>query len=80
MTIINHLKKLLFSSILCILQSFISCSREEYCICYIYEKGVPIRIDDSESGNCESESNTIDESNYPICHLSYDGGLPFQPQ
>ena len=47
---------------------------------YIYEKGVQTRINDSESGNCESESNTIDESNYPICHLSYDGGLPFQPQ
>ena len=76
----NHLKRLLFSSILCILLSFISCNQEDICVCYIYENGVQTRIDESESGNCESESYTIDENNYSICHLSYDGDLPFQPQ
>ena len=85
----NHLKRLLFSSILCILLSFISCDQQEYiCVCYIYENGVQTRIDESviiqdgssfshNAGNeCESKSYFTDDDNYSICTLSYDGDLP----
>ena len=76
----NHLKRLLISSILFILLSFIRFNQEDYCVCYIYENGVQTRIEESESGNFESESYTIDENNYSLCHLSYHRYLPFQPQ
>ena len=76
----KNFKHLPFLSILCSLVLLGNCSDDEgYCICYIYENGVQTRIDESESGNCESESYTIDENNYSICHLSYDEDLPFQP-
>ena len=74
----NHLKRLLLSSILCILLLFISCQEGGYCVCYIYENGVQTRIDESESDNCESESYFIDEDNYSVCQLSAgnsDGGF-----
>ena len=71
----NDLKKLLFSSILWILLSFISCNQEDYCVCYIYENGVQTRIDESESGNnCQSESYFIDEDNYSVCQFSAGNG------
>ena len=71
----NHLKRLLLSSILCILLSFISCNQEDICVCYIYENGVQTRIDESESGNnCQSESYFIDEDNYSVCQFSAGNG------
>ena len=67
----NHLKRLLLSSILLILLSLISCQEGGYCVCYIYENGVQTRIDESESGNnCQSESYFIDEDNYSVCQFS----------
>ena len=70
----NHLKRLLLSSILLILLSLISCQEGGYCVCYIYENGVQTRIDESESGNCQSESYFIDEDNYSVCQFSSGNG------
>ena len=75
--IMNHLKRLLLSSILLILLSLISCQEGGYCVCYIYENGVQTRIDESESGNCQSESYFIDEDNYSVCQVGADGDEGF---
>ena len=75
----KHFKYLLFLSTLCSLVLFINCGDNvSLCICYIYENGVQTRIDESESGNCQSESYFIDEDNYSVCQLSAgnsDGGF-----
>ena len=74
----KNFKHLPFLSILCSLVLFINCGdNESLCICYIYENGVQTRIDESESGNCESESYFIDEDNYSVCQLSADGDEGF---
>ena len=67
----KNFKHLPFLSILCSLVLFSNCGDDErLCICYIYENGVQTRIDESESGNCQSESYFIDEDNYSVCQLS----------
>ena len=67
----KYFKHLPFLSILCSLVLFSNCGdNESLCICYIYENGVQTRIDESESGNCQSESYFIDEDNYSVCQLS----------
>ena len=74
----KNFKHLPFLSILCSLVLFSNCGdNESLCICYIYENGVQTRIDESESGNCESESYFIDEDNYSVCQLSADGDEGF---
>ena len=70
----KNFKHLPFLSILCSLVLFSNCGDDEsLCICYIYENGVQTRIDESESGNCESESYFIDEDNYSVCQVGADG-------
>ena len=70
----KNFKHLLFLSILCSLVLFSNCGDDDsLCICYIYENGVQTRIDESESGNCESESYFIDEDNYSVCQVGADG-------
>ena len=74
----KNFKHLPLLSILCSLVLFSNCGDDEsLCICYIYENGVQTRIDESESGNCESESYFIDEDNYSVCQLSADGDEGF---
>ena len=74
----KNFKHLPFLSILCSLVLFSNCGdNESLCICYIYENGVQTRIDESESGNCESESYFIDEDIYSVCQLSADGDEGF---
>ena len=71
----KNFKHLPFLSILCSLVLFSNCGDDEsLCICYIYENGVQTRIDESESGNCESESYFIDEDNYSVCQFSAGNG------
>ena len=71
----KNFKHLPFLSILCSLVLFSNCGDDEnLCICYIYENGVQTRIDESESGNCESESYLIDEDNYSVCQFSSGNG------
>ena len=74
----KNFKHLPFLSILCSLVLLGNCSDDEgYCICYIYENGVQTRIDESESGNCQSESYFIDEDNYSVCQIHLDGNPDF---
>ena len=71
----KNFKYLPFLSILCSLVLFINCGDNEIlCICYIYENGVQTRIDESESGNCQSESYFIDKGNYSVCQFSSGNG------
>ena len=71
----KNFKHLPFLSILCSLVLFSDCGDDEsLCICYIYENGVQTRIDESESGNCQSESYFIDEDNYSVCQFSSGNG------
>ena len=71
----KNFKHLPFLSILCSLVLFINCGDNEIlCICYIYENGVQTRIDESESGNWQSESYFIDEDNYSVCQFSAGNG------
>ena len=74
----KNFKHLPFLSILCSLVLFSNCGDDDsLCICYIYENGVQTRIDESESGNCESESYFIDEDNYSVCQVGADGDEGF---
>ena len=74
----KNFKHLPFLSILCSLVLFINCGdNESLCICYIYKNGVQTRIDESESGNCQSESYFIDEDNYSVCQIHLDGNPDF---
>ena len=74
----KNFKHLPFLSILCSLVLFSDCGDDEsLCICYIYENGVQTRIDESESGNCQSESYFIDEDNYSVCQVGADGDEGF---
>ena len=74
----KNFKHLPFLSILCSLVLFINCGDNvSLCICYIYENGVQTRIDESESGNCQSESYFIDEDNYSVCQVGADGDEGF---
>ena len=74
----KHFKHLPFLSIFCSLVLFTNCGNDEgYCVCYIYENGVQTRIDETESGNCQSESYFIDEDNYSVCQVGADGDEGF---